>query len=185
VATLRGCRDDVLLHDGLRAGDRTLATALTGADAVVTLAERPAGDGKHVATVIDALGGVPPQDRPLVLVNLSRKGERHGGEAEREALRARALGVRFVLLRIGGMLRPPAPALSPQRDGSGSVGRVELDDVIGFTLHALRAWDVAGPVDVVAPGPVEQGILGAAARSGYRFGCGSVRDAACSNASGP
>ena len=79
---------------------------------------------------------------------------------------AREVGIRVVHLRIGIVLTPAGGALGqmlfPFRMGVGGVigsGRqymswVALDDVLGGVLHALRAEDLAGPVNMVAPNPV-------------------------------
>ena len=85
---------------------------------------------------------------------------------EAAAAPARDAGMRVVHLRIGIVLTPAGGALRqmlpPFRMGVGGVigsGRqymswVALDDVLGGILHALRAGDLAGPVNLVAPHPV-------------------------------
>ena len=79
---------------------------------------------------------------------------------------AREAGIRVVHLRIGIVLTPAGGALGqmllPFRMGVGGVigsGRqymswVALDDVLGGILHALRTDDLAGAVNMVAPGAV-------------------------------
>jgi hypothetical protein len=79
---------------------------------------------------------------------------------------ARAAGIRVIHLRVGLVLWPGGGALErlllPMRAGIGGrlgSGRqwwswVTLDDVVGATLHAIATDGLAGPVNVVAPGPV-------------------------------
>ena len=85
---------------------------------------------------------------------------------EREALRARALGLRVVLLRIGLVLGREGGALPrmllPFRLGfGGRLGSgaqwfpwVHVDDVVGLAKEALRNAALTGPVNVAAPGSV-------------------------------
>ncbi len=85
---------------------------------------------------------------------------------EAAAAPAREAGIRVVHLRIGIVLTAAGGALGqmlfPFRMGVGGVigtGRqymswVALDDVLGGVLHALRADDLAGAINMVAPQPV-------------------------------
>ncbi|HLK10526.1 MAG TPA: TIGR01777 family oxidoreductase [Candidatus Binatia bacterium] len=85
---------------------------------------------------------------------------------EGEALRAEALGVRVVLLRIGVVLAPDGGALArmliPFRAGLGGplgngrqwVSWVHRDDVVGLVLAALATDVWRGPVNATAPAPV-------------------------------
>ena len=85
---------------------------------------------------------------------------------EAAAAPASDAGMRVVHLRIGIVLTPAGGALQrmlpPFRMGVGGVigsGRqymswVALDDVLGGILHALRAGDLTGPVNLAAPHPV-------------------------------
>jgi hypothetical protein len=87
---------------------------------------------------------------------------------ESAALGAEELGSRVVMLRFGVVLSPRGGALSkmllPFRAGLGAVpgsGRqavswVSADDAAAAVLHALAHETLAGPVNVVAPGPVSQ-----------------------------
>ena len=143
---------------------------------------RVLGTGRLV-DAIEALG-----KRPRVLVSASASGyygdrgdeelteESAAGagflealcmEWEREAARARALGVRVVRLRTGivlgrggGALGALLPLFRLGLGGPLGNGRqwwpwVHQDDVTGLVLHALRSdWD--GPVNVCAPQPVRQ-----------------------------
>jgi uncharacterized protein (TIGR01777 family) len=84
---------------------------------------------------------------------------------EREAVRARALGMRVVLLRIGVVLGRQGGALPrmlpPFRLGLGGrlgSGRqwfpwVHVEDVVGLTREALTNPALDGPVNVTAPQP--------------------------------
>jgi uncharacterized protein (TIGR01777 family) len=86
---------------------------------------------------------------------------------EAEAIRAEALGLRVVRLRIGLVLGAGGGALPPMlplyRAGLGGPlgsGRqwwpwVALDDVVGLIRHAL-AGAVVGAVNAVTPAPVRQ-----------------------------
>ncbi|MGH7152029.1 MAG: TIGR01777 family oxidoreductase [Planctomycetota bacterium] len=84
---------------------------------------------------------------------------------EAEAAKARALGVRVVLARIGVVLGKGGGALArmlpPFRLGLGGPlgsGRqwfpwIHLDDVVGLLLHAAERGEVDGALNVVAPQP--------------------------------
>lgn len=87
---------------------------------------------------------------------------------EAAAREAEAAGVRVVLLRIGVVLAAEGGALEklvlPFRMGVGGpigtgrqwVSFVHLDDVVGAVELAVDAPDLRGPVNVVAPNPVQQ-----------------------------
>jgi uncharacterized protein (TIGR01777 family) len=134
--------------------------------------------------LIDAMAKA--KKRPGVLVNASAVGyygpcdeedvdeTAHSGKSflaevcvawEREALRARALGVRVVLLRIGVVLGRQGGALPrmllPFRLGLGGrlgSGRqwfpwVHVDDVVGLAREALTNPALDGPVNATSPQP--------------------------------
>jgi len=98
-------------------------------------------------------------------------------EAETRAARAFARVVQLrlgvVLDPAGGALRAMLPAFRCGVGGPLAGGRmwfpwVALDDVLGAFVHALARKDLAGPVNLAAPGELRQGefarILGAALR---------------------
>jgi uncharacterized protein len=84
---------------------------------------------------------------------------------EQEALRARALGVRVVLVRTGVVLHPDGGALKrlllpfrlfvggPIGSGRQPFPWIHLDDEIGILLWAIDDEGVEGPVNAVAPDP--------------------------------
>lgn len=84
---------------------------------------------------------------------------------EKEALAARALGVRVVCTRTGVVLAREGGALSSMRPafqlgvggplGSGQqwMSWIHIDDVVGLLLHAAERAEVLGPLDVCAPHP--------------------------------
>ena len=88
---------------------------------------------------------------------------------EKEAAAAEALGVRVVRVRIGVVVAPPleggalAKMVGPFRMGvGGRTGKgtqgfpwVHIDDVVGLALHALDNPLVKGPMNAVAPTPVD------------------------------
>lgn len=86
---------------------------------------------------------------------------------EAEAVRAEALGVRVVLLRFGLVLSADGGALPRMlppfklgvggRLGSGhqAMAWVHIDDVVRVATLAIDAADLDGPVNVVAPGIVD------------------------------
>lgn len=97
---------------------------------------------------------------------------------ERDALRAEALGVRVVRLRLGVVLGHDGGAYPPQalaaRLGLGAVlgdGRqpapwVHVDDAVGLARLALAREDLVGPMNVVAPQtPSQAGFVRALAAS--------------------
>ena len=96
---------------------------------------------------------------------------------EREALKAQALGLRVVLLRIGVVLGREGGALPRMllpfrlclggRLGSGTqwLPWVHVDDAVGLTKEALTNSALNGPVNVVAPGAVTNAQFTAALAS--------------------
>ncbi len=87
-------------------------------------------------------------------------------EWETEALKAEALGIRVVLVRIGlvlgregGLLKQVLP---PFKMGvGGKLGRgnqwmswVHVDDVVGIILHVLENPEISGSLNATAPAPV-------------------------------
>ncbi len=85
---------------------------------------------------------------------------------EEEARAAEALGVRVVLLRTGLVLGRGGGALprlampfrlflgGPLGGGRQWMPWIHIDDVVGIIRLALERGDMAGPVNVTAPGPV-------------------------------
>ncbi len=85
---------------------------------------------------------------------------------EAEANRARSLGVRVVMARIGIVLGKGggvlAKMLTPFKLGLGGrlgSGRqwtpwVHIDDLVGLLLHAAQTRELSGPMNGVAPNPV-------------------------------
>ncbi|QAY70889.1 TIGR01777 family oxidoreductase [Xylanimonas protaetiae] len=79
---------------------------------------------------------------------------------------AEAAGIRTVRARTGMVLAPRGGALGPQRAlfraglgakagrGTQWVSWIHLDDEVGAIRHAIEHDDVAGPVNLTAPGPV-------------------------------
>jgi uncharacterized protein len=88
---------------------------------------------------------------------------------EDEAARARELGVRVPLVRVGVVLSPSGGALEkmslPFKMGLGGrvgAGRqwfpwIHIEDIAGIFLHALSSPAVDGPINGVAPGVVTNG----------------------------
>ncbi len=144
-------------------------------------------DSRVLATraLVDAAAGMSP--RPTVLVNASAVGfyGPHGDELldettppgegfladvcrdwEAEALRAEALGIRVVLLRLGIVLAPDGGALAkmllpfraalggPLGSGRQWMSWIHRDDVLGLVLAALATEGYRGPVNATAPAPV-------------------------------
>jgi hypothetical protein len=144
-------------------------------------------DSRVLATraLVDAAAGMSP--RPTVLVNASAVGfyGPHGDEPldettppgegfladvcrdwEAEALRAEALGIRVVLLRLGIVLAPDGGALAkmllpfraalggPLGSGRQWMSWIHRDDVLGLVLAALATEGYRGPVNATAPAPV-------------------------------
>ncbi|MFV8752659.1 TIGR01777 family oxidoreductase [Nannocystaceae bacterium ST9] len=81
---------------------------------------------------------------------------------------ARAAGIRVVDLRIGVVLNPRGGALAqlllpaslglggPIGSGRQYLGWIDLDDLLGAVLHAIRCETLVGPVNAVSPEPVTQ-----------------------------
>lgn len=81
---------------------------------------------------------------------------------------ARAAGLRVVNLRIGVVLSPRGGALGelllpaslglggPVGSGRQYLGWIDLDDLLGVVLHAIRDERLRGPVNAVSPEPVTQ-----------------------------
>jgi uncharacterized protein (TIGR01777 family) len=81
---------------------------------------------------------------------------------------ARAAGLRVVNLRIGVVLSPRGGALGelllpaslglggPVGSGRQYLGWIDLDDLLGVVLHAIRDTRLRGPVNAVSPEPVTQ-----------------------------
>lgn len=88
---------------------------------------------------------------------------------EREALEAKALGIRTVLLRLGpvlgqggGMLEKLIPLFrlglgGPLGSGNQWLSWIAKDDVIRLIMHLLQNTALEGPVNAVAPSPVTNG----------------------------
>ena len=86
---------------------------------------------------------------------------------EREALRAEALGIRVVRLRLGVVLAPDGGALGrmlppfrafvggPLGSGRQWMSWIQRDDVIGLVLAVLEDERYRGPLNATAPRPVE------------------------------
>ncbi len=87
-------------------------------------------------------------------------------EWEAESLKARDLGIRVVVARIGLVLAPDGGALErllppfrlgvggPLGDGGQWMPWIHVDDVVGLLDHAARSDAVQGPMNVVGPAPV-------------------------------
>lgn len=81
---------------------------------------------------------------------------------------ARRAGIRVVDLRIGVVLSPRGGALAqlllpaslglggPLGGGRQYLGWIDLDDLLGAILHAIRCDSLRGPVNAVSPDPVTQ-----------------------------
>lgn len=151
--------------------------------------------------LVEALAAFGPGARPEVLVSASAVGfygdrgdallsEQAGpGEGflaevcvawERAALRAEALGLRVVVLRIGIVLAREGGALPlmalPIRFGVGGAlgsGRqfvpwIHADDLVALTRRALDDARLRGPVNAVAPEPVRNAALTKAIAAHHR-----------------
>lgn len=90
---------------------------------------------------------------------------------EAAAMAATAHGVRVVVLRTGIVLATEGGAL-PQMLGPTKLGLggpiagghqwfpwIHIDDVVGLILHALDTATVSGPINLVAPGILQQGAF--------------------------
>jgi uncharacterized protein (TIGR01777 family) len=81
---------------------------------------------------------------------------------------ARAAGIRVVNVRIGVVMSPRGGALAklltptslglggPLGSGRQTMSWIDLDDLLGVMLHAIRCEQLEGPVNAVAPEPVTQ-----------------------------
>ena len=157
-----------------------------------TTAKRAAIEQSRVAgtrALVSSISMVARGERPPVLVSASAigfygdRGEEILDESatpgddflarvcvgwEREALEARALGVRVVLLRIGLVMGRGGGALEAMQPlfkagvggplGSGAQWWpwIHIEDVIGLALFALDRGEVEGPLNATAPTPVRQ-----------------------------
>jgi uncharacterized protein (TIGR01777 family) len=85
---------------------------------------------------------------------------------EAEALKARELGVRVVLVRIGGVLEADGGALpqmiipykfflgGPIGSGKQWFSWIHRDDVVGIIKYTLEHESISGPINATAPHPV-------------------------------
>jgi uncharacterized protein (TIGR01777 family) len=85
---------------------------------------------------------------------------------EQEALKAKELGVRVVLIRIGGVLEIDGGALpqmvipfrffvgGPIGNGKQWFSWIHRDDVTGIIRYALENDSISGPLNATAPHPV-------------------------------
>jgi uncharacterized protein (TIGR01777 family) len=136
--------------------------------------------------LVEAIAARPASSRPRVLISSSAVGiyGDRGDETldetssladdflaqvcrdwEAEALKARDLGLRVVLLRTGVVLDPAGGALGKMvtpfklcLGGRLSHGRqwmpwIHVDDELGLILHALANDKVEGPINATAPNP--------------------------------
>ncbi len=141
------------------------------------------------ARLVESIARVPEEQRPKVLVSASAIGlygdrgeeildesSREGDDFlarvcigwEREAQKARALGVRVVLLRIGlvmgregGALEAMQPLFAAGLGGPLGSGQqwwpwIHVDDLVSLVLFAIDREDLDGPLDGTAPTPVRQ-----------------------------
>lgn len=139
--------------------------------------------------LVDAIAALPAERRPRTLVSASAmgyygdRGDEVLGETagpgtdflarvcvgwEREAMRAEALGVRVVTLRIGlvmsrggGALERMLPLFRMGLGGTMGPGTqwwswIHLDDLVGLARLALERDDVRGPLNATAPEPARQ-----------------------------
>lgn len=92
---------------------------------------------------------------------------------EREAEKARALGIRVVLLRTGLVLGSEGGLLArmlvpfefglggPIGDGRQWMSWIARDDLVRLILHAIAVPDLTGPLNATAPMPVRNGEFAA------------------------
>jgi uncharacterized protein (TIGR01777 family) len=140
---------------------------------------------KSTRAFVDSMRSIDP--RPKVLISASAIGYYgpHGDEYvtedtppasdfladvciqwEAEAMKAEEMGVRVVLIRIGGVLESdggalPAMAIPFRFFVGGPIGQgkqwfswIHRDDVVGMIHHALENKAVSGPLNATAPNPV-------------------------------
>jgi uncharacterized protein (TIGR01777 family) len=145
--------------------------------------------------IVAAIGSLPPGRRPAVLVSASGTDSYTGLDAspatesspssdgflarvclawEAEAARARALGSRVAILRIGFVLARDATVLrlyalpfrlglgGPLGNGRQWMSWIHVDDLVGLFLLALDDPRVDGIVNVVSPEPARQAEVAAA-----------------------
>ena len=187
-----------------------LATILGEVDAVINLAGVPVGPRPWTAgrrrsilrsrreatgTIVAAIDSLPPERRPVVLVNASGTDSYTGLDAspateaspssdgflarvclawEAEAGRARELGLRVAILRIGFVLARDATVLrlyalpfrlglgGPLGNGQQWMSWIHIDDLVGLFLLVLDDSHVDGIVNAVAPEPARQADVAAA-----------------------
>ena len=175
---LRGV--DAIVH---LAGEPIAGGRWTAARRAAIRSSRVAG----TAALVDAIAALPRGDRPRALIGASAIGiygdrgdhlldeDAAPGSGflaevcrawEAETLRAAALGVRTVALRIGlvldprgGLLRAVLPAFRLGLGGTLGSGRqwmswIHRDDLLDLIERAVVAPDLAGVVNAVAPTPV-------------------------------
>jgi uncharacterized protein (TIGR01777 family) len=140
-------------------------------------------------TIVEALARLDQTRRPNILVSVSGTDAYTGSDAveateetpstdgflarvcgawEAEAARAKAIGVRVAILRIGFVLAPDAAALAlyvapfrvglggPVGDGRQWISWIHIDDVVGLTGLALDDPHADGVINAVAPTPAHQ-----------------------------
>lgn len=102
---------------------------------------------------------------------------------EREALEAKALGIRTVLLRLGPVLGQGGGMLEklilpfrlglggPLGSGNQWLSWIAKDDVIPLIMHLLQNTTLEGPVNAVAPNPVTNGDFSRALAKALRRPC--------------
>jgi len=146
------------LRDSRVVGTRALVDALRG------LSRRP-------AVLVSASGtGYYGDQGDKILTETSEPGQGFLAELARdweaEALKARELGMRVVLLRSGvvlsreaGILRKILPMFRLGMGGRLGTGAqwfpwIHIDDEIGLIRHALAGDAVTGPLNAVAPEPI-------------------------------
>lgn len=163
--------------------ERILASRLnTTRDLIDAMAKTQKRPG--VLINASAVGYYGPRDAQAIDESSTSNGKGFLAEVcvawEREALRARSLGIRVVLLRIGVVLGRQGGALPrmllPFRLGlGGRLGSgkqwfpwVHVDDVAGIARESLTNPGLDGPVNVTAPQPATNAeftqALGAALR---------------------
>ena len=148
-------------------------------------------DSRLVATrgLVAAMEDLPPDLRPSVLLSASGADYYEGLDEEpateatppaatflarlcrdweAEARQAEELGVRVVILRLGIVIAPAAPAVlrlalpvrlflgGPIGSGRQWVSWIDRRDVVGLARWAAARADIAGPLNAVAPDPRPQ-----------------------------
>ncbi len=131
--------------------------------------------------LVASIGNLPPEKRPKVLVSGSAigfYGYHQDGlldessapgtdfladlcqKWEQEALVAEKLGVRVVLLRTGIVLSREGGALAKMpplqiSDGKSWMSWIHIQDMVRILLFSLKNKSVSGPINCVAPQPVQ------------------------------